>query len=258
MMKTKYPILLVHGIILKDVRFFKSFGNIPKILRKEGFVVYTSTNDGVGTIENNARQIKQQIKKIMKLEKCDKVNIIAHSKGGLDCKYMITNLDMEDNVASLTTLCTPHKGSKMADQILSLPKWIVTLISKFLNICYRFLGDKKPNVLRACKQLKENSELDVNLTTNKVYCQSYSAVLKRSKDDALMAIPHMILKKIDNDVSDGLVSKESSKFGEYKGECLDFSLSHTEIVDLMGSKKEKSKVYEFYIDLCEDLATRGF
>jgi len=82
MMKTKYPILLVHGIILKDVRFFKSFGNIPKILRKEGFVVYTSTNDGVGTIENNARQIKQQIKKIMKLEKCDKVNIIAQSKGG--------------------------------------------------------------------------------------------------------------------------------------------------------------------------------
>jgi triacylglycerol lipase len=28
-----------------------------------------------------------------------KVNIIAHSKGGLDCRYAIANLGLEDKVA---------------------------------------------------------------------------------------------------------------------------------------------------------------
>ena len=36
-MKTKYPIILAHGIILKDFKYFKAFGKIEKILRAEGF-----------------------------------------------------------------------------------------------------------------------------------------------------------------------------------------------------------------------------
>ena len=40
---------------------------------------------------------------------CEKVNIIAHSKGGLDSRYMITHLGLADKVASLTTVATPPK-----------------------------------------------------------------------------------------------------------------------------------------------------
>ena len=53
-MKTKYPIILVHGIVVKDFKKFKAFGKIEKILKNEGFIVYTATTDGFGTIENNA------------------------------------------------------------------------------------------------------------------------------------------------------------------------------------------------------------
>ena len=31
-MATKYPIILVHGIVLKDVKFFKAFGRIENVL----------------------------------------------------------------------------------------------------------------------------------------------------------------------------------------------------------------------------------
>ena len=109
-MNTKYPIILVHGIIIKDIKFIKSFGNIDRILKIQGHHVYKSNVDGVGTIENNASMLKEEILSILEKEKVDKVNIIAHSKGGLDSKYMIQQLGMEDHVASLTTLCTPHKG----------------------------------------------------------------------------------------------------------------------------------------------------
>lgn len=259
-MKTKYPILLVHGIILKDTFFFKSFGKIPKVLREEGLCVYCSTNDGVGTIETNAKQLKKQIKKILQKEKNDKINIIAHSKGGLDCKYMIEKLNMEEKVASLTTICTPHKGSQVASAILRWPKWILTISSTCINLFYKILGDSNPNVLGACNQLRAVSTIEdstINFSKH-VYCQSYSSVLKKSTDDILMAIPYIVLKKYDRDKSDGIVSNESSQFGEYKGNCVRDSISHTKIVGLMANAKEKKKVYKFYKDVCNDLIKLGF
>lgn len=259
-MKSKYPILLVHGIILKDVLFFKAFGKIPKVLKTAGYHVYCGTNDGVGSIENNAKQLKKQINKILKKEKVDKINIIAHSKGGLDCKYMIMNLDMEDKVASLTTLCTPHKGSQIATIILKMPKWLIKIISNCINFCYKILGDDKPNVLKACKQLKADSNIESCTVdfSNKVYCQSYSAVMKKRRDDLLMAIPYVVLKKIGQIDSDGLVTKDSTRFGEYKGICLRDSVSHLEIVDVLANKKEKEKVYKFYKKICKNLTKKGF
>ena len=83
-MKTKYPIILVHGVALKDYKFFKAFGHIEKTLQEQGYDVYTSETDGFGTIENNAEQLKKQVISIMEKHNVNKVNLIAHSKGGLD------------------------------------------------------------------------------------------------------------------------------------------------------------------------------
>ena len=118
----KYPIILAHGIVLKDFKFFKAFGRIEKRLKAEGYVVYTADTDGFGAIETNAEQLKSYICSVMEKHNADKVNVIAHSKGGLDARYMIEHLDMSDHIASLTTLCTPHKGSPIASAILRMPK----------------------------------------------------------------------------------------------------------------------------------------
>lgn len=259
-MKSKYPVLLVHGIILKDTFFFKAFGKIPNVLREEGYCVYCSTNDGVGTIENNAKQLKQQIQKILHKEKAEKINIIAHSKGGLDCKYMIQNFNIEDKVASLTTICTPHRGSQLASTILRWPKWILIISSTCINLCYKILGDKRPNVLKACNELKAVSKIEDSTIafSDKIYCQSYSSTLEKSTDDMLMTIPYIILKKYDKDKLDGMVSDKSAKFGEYKGVCVNGSISHTEIVDLMTNDNEKTEVYKFYREVCNDLSKQGF
>ena len=79
-------------------------------LEKEGYKVYVADTDGFGSVENNAEQLKSFIERVLSETGAEKVNIIAHSKGGLDAKYMITKLYMEDKIASLTTLCTPHKS----------------------------------------------------------------------------------------------------------------------------------------------------
>lgn len=64
-MKSKYPVILVHGIMMKDIAFFRAFGRIEKILRASGYEVYTADTDGFGTIENNAVQLKAFIQKIL-------------------------------------------------------------------------------------------------------------------------------------------------------------------------------------------------
>ena len=97
-MKTRYPIVLVHGLGMKDTFFMKSWGWIDRILRVQGYTVYKSSVDGFGTVAGNAAQLKEEIRKILEETGAEKVNIIAHSKGGLDAKYMIQQMDMAKRV----------------------------------------------------------------------------------------------------------------------------------------------------------------
>ena len=49
---TKYPIILVHGIVIKNFKHFRAFGKIEKELRQKGFIVYSSNIDGFGKRHN--------------------------------------------------------------------------------------------------------------------------------------------------------------------------------------------------------------
>ena len=260
-MNTKYPIILVHGIIIKDIGLIKSFGKIDSNLKAKGFKVYKSKIDGFATIENNALALKKEIDRLIDKWGCGKVNIIAHSKGGLDAKYMIQNLGMEDKVASLTTLCTPHKGSPIASSILKSPRWILKFLAFWINLFYRIFGDKNPDSLTVCEELAQVDENSSEVfDTCKTYCQSYSSKLEDSKDDFVMGLPHKFYNKFTNGAeNDGLVSPDSaSSFGEYKGKAIEGSWSHSEIVDFMVKKKKREKVYSFYYKICENLIAKGF
>ncbi len=261
MSTTKYPIILVHGIVLRDVfSLFKAFAGIENNLRKAGYTVYTSDTDGFGTVENNAAQLKEQILRIRENTGCEKVNLVAHSKGGLDSKYMIQNLGMEDYVASLTTISTPHKGSRMASSLYRMPPWLARFFAFWIDFAYSLFGDKAADSYAVCRQLQEgpNQVLDNLRISDKVYCRSYSAKLQNLKDDFVMGIPYVIMRYSDGVASDGLVSVESAQFGEYKGECLDGSVSHTEIVGFCANTNKRERVYAFYRKLAEDLAELGF
>ena len=67
-----------------------------QILEKQKIPVYITNRDGVGNVNNCAQQLKEEILDILKKENCDKVNLIAHSKGGVDARYMISRLGMAE------------------------------------------------------------------------------------------------------------------------------------------------------------------
>ncbi len=255
-MSLKYPIILVHGVILKDVKFFKAFGKIEKILGSNGYIVYTANTDGLGSIENNANQLKRFILNVLKENNCDKVNIIAHSKGGLDSKYMISKLDMGNHIASLTTLSTPHKGSFIATRLLDFPKWLIKLLAGWLNFSYKLYKDENPDALTVCRQLKRVEKLDEDYGVfSGIYCQSYSSSM-RTRDDFIMGIPYTFQKHYYKIPNDGIVDVESAKFSIYKGDIK--HISHSEIVDFMTTPKKRKRVHEFYLKLVNDLEKLGF
>lgn len=261
-MKTRFPIVLVHGLGMKDTFFMKSWGWIDRILRVQGYTVYKSNVDGFGTVESNAKQLKEEIGKILEETGAEKVNIIAHSKGGLDAKYMIQQMDMAKQVASLTTLCTPHKGSPIASFILRFPKFAVKYVAFWVNLAYRMLGDKAPDSFTACEELRRTESLEEETmnVADGVLCQSFSAAIRPGEDaaDFVMTIPMMFSRFIEKGrITDGLVPRDSAIFGKYRGDCVDGSISHTEIVDFMVRDKKRDKIFAFYSALCEELANAG-
>ncbi len=258
-MATRYPIILAHGILMKE-KLFRAFKHIQKHLEREGYRVYIANTDGVGTIENNAAQLKKEIEEILEKEGVEKVNIIAHSKGGLDAVHMIENLEMGEKVASLTTLCTPHKGSQVATRITKLPSFLLKFLAFWFNTFYKLLKDEHPDAITACKQLESKVEITATpiLEEYGIYCQSYSATMHKASSDFALSIPFLISRHFENDRSDGMVSNSSAVFKEYKGNVMEESISHNEVVCFMTRKKKKEKVVAFYTTLCEDLAKRGF
>ncbi len=259
-MATRYPIILVHGMALKNFAFFRAFGRIEKVLRADGNTVFSSHIDGFGTTATNAVQLKAEILHILDETGADKVNIIAHSKGGLDSKRMIRELDMEACVASLTTLCTPHRGSPIATNLLRLPGWILAILNFFLNFWYRIFGDKHPNALEVCRELAltEPGVEEAVAFSKSVYCQSYSSKMNKGSDDFIMSIPLMFSRYYEKRDSDGLVPCESAIFENYKGDCVDIPVSHTEIIDFFPKKHKRDKIFIFYTELCHELAEMGF
>ena len=259
-MVCKYPIVLVHGIALKQVGLMNAFGRIGHKLEEDGQRVYIAPTDGFGTIENNALQLKAFLEKVLEDSGAERVNIIAHSKGGLDTKYMIKELDMEERIASLTTLCTPHKGSVIASRIWDLPRPVKGFIAFWIDAFYKIImRDKHPNSMKACDQLRLVDDSEETLCFSyKVYCQSYSTSMEKMRDCFVMALPMKMYRNYENVENDGMVSARSAKFENYKGRCLDISVSHSQIVDFMAKKSQKEKIYGFYKKVCNEIAELGF
>lgn len=75
-MSAKYPILLVHGIMLKDFGRFKAFGKIEKTLRSQGYTVYTSDADALAASKEtplNSRRNSEIVDFMAKKTKKEKI-----------------------------------------------------------------------------------------------------------------------------------------------------------------------------------------
>lgn len=254
--QTKYPVVLIHGTGFRDRKYLNYWGRIPKVLTNNGCKVFYGNQDSWATIENNAITIKNRIEEVIAETGTEKVNLIAHSKGGLDSRYVISSLDMSSKIASLTTIATPHHGSKTMGVIYKLPKVLLRLVSVFVNLWFKMLGDLKPDFYNVCGQFttdfieKFNSE---NPDAVGVYYQSYAAVMNNSFSDMFMLIPHFVVNLIEGE-NDGLVTPKSAVWTNFRGifrGTTKRGISHADEVDIRRMRLTRKKSSGGINDICD-------
>lgn len=263
--KTKYPILLVHGVFFRDSRYLNYWGRIPKELIKNGAEIYYGAQQSAGTVMDCGKELADKIREITGKTGCEKVNIIAHSKGGLDSRAAITHFGAAPYVASLTTINTPHRGCIFAEYLLKkAPEKLKNTISSAYNSALLRLGDKSPDFIGAVSDLTASACEEFNKTTPDspdVLYESVMSYCKRAHSGKFpLNVSYPVVKHFDGK-NDGLVSVESAIWGtnftllEPHGSR---GISHGDMIDLNRENINGFDVREFYVSLAASLKERGY
>lgn len=261
---TKYPIILVHGIFFRDWQLVNYWGRIPATLIKNGAKVYYGKQQSSLAVADSAAELKKTILDVIKESGAEKVNIIAHSKGGLDSRYAISCLGMDKYVATLTTMNTPHEGCDMVDYLLEkVPDGLKSFLENKYNTIFHKLGDTAPDFMAGVNDLSAINRKEQNKKmpdSPNVSYRSYMTVMRESGSAGFpLNIGYLLIKKL-NGANDGLVWEESAKHGDFtlikpkhkRG------ISHGDIVDLMRENIEDFDVREFYVDIVRKLKEQGY
>ena len=258
--KTKYPVVLVHVIARNDRnRLMRPWGRIPDVLEKNGIEIYYGNTDAWGSILSNAELLKETIDSILEETNYEKVNIIAHSKGGIDSRYCIWRYDYGDKVASLTTISTPHYGAEIADLIFNTKIIHTNPIKRRLQLIGRLFGDVKPDMYNVNYELTTDNMSEFNATVtmdSRVYYQSIYSTIHDPSDDPQFSRSYAHIKNVSGD-NDGLVSEKSASWG-YNIIKIPDNISHEQIIDHGRKKIPEMIIPNIYLEIVIGLGRLGF
>lgn len=208
----RHPVVLAHGILGFDELKIgpiksKYFRGVGARLEKLGTKVYSFRVHPTATVASRAAELAKAVEAI----DSDRVNIVAHSMGGLDARYLASRLAMSKRVASIVTVGTPHRGTPLAD--LGAGLWLVAPATKLLLEKGGFDAHGLLELTTA-KMKRFNEEVP---DQEGVF---YGCWLARSSFRTLnpMLLPTWQVLKLKAGENDGLVPVSSQLWGETCGE----------------------------------------
>jgi len=261
---TRYPLLMVHGVFFRDWKYFNYWGRIPKELADNGARIFYGNHNSALPVEQAAGELKARILEIMRETGSEKVNIIAHSKGGLDARYAISCLGMDAHVASLTAVSTPHRGTPLAGKLLALtPEKVASAVDKQYGRLFAKLGDNDCDFLGSVNGLTAQRCEELNQImpdrAGVLYQSAGSKMRAMSSAGPPLNAGYAFIKPLGGD-NDGLVRTDSMAWGH----CLAIlepphkrGISHGDMIDLTRKNIPGFDVCEFYVGLVSDLKDRG-
>ena len=265
----KYPVLMVHGMGFRDHKHLNYWGRIPARLEAAGCQIFYGNQDSSGTAESNAEMLAVRVKEILSETGAPKLNVIAHSKGGLDIRCAIAKYGLGEKIASVTTISTPHHGSVTVDKLLKLPDFLVRLVAKCTDVAFRILGDKKPDTYKVFKLFTTDEARRFNEKypdADGTYYQSYAFVMSSPFSDIFMWFPSLVVWMVEG-ANDGLLTPASVKWGNFRGIIRSNNrrgISHCDEVDLRRCRLNRKKgdgvsdITDFYEGVVKELAEMGY
>ena len=219
----KYPIILVHGLGWRDeTRLFRYWGKIPAFLEKLGARVFLSHQDAMSSVIVCGEQVRERIAQVLAKTGAEKVNLIAHSKGGLDSREALRDERCASSVASLVTVSTPHHGSYIAERLCSRPRWFLRPIMGVMTWFYKMRGDKAADAFGAWEGLlpkvcEANNRTDaVKYAESEIFFRSFSAVYNPKNYLDFFYLSSRWLSRFEG-ANHGVVSVDSAKWLGFSG-----------------------------------------
>ena len=255
----RYPLLLIHGIGYEDGgRTY--WGRIPDTLRAAGCRVYFGGQDAYGPVRDNAEQLMERIDRICRFERCEKVNLLAHSKGGLEARYLISCLDEEKRAASLTTIATPHRGVPALDDFREERPLLLKTMTGLFGTLLRFGGGEGAPGREDYDRLTADYLSVFNEFVPEredVYYQSWACDMGSPDTDPAFSLFYRINSEAYGK-NDGLIPVDSARWGHFRG--VYEGISHSQVCDgRVGAKRDpEGKLPAFYLAIAEELSEMGF
>jgi triacylglycerol lipase len=272
-----YPIILSHGLfgwgensggVISIVNYW---GGMDDYLRSQGATVYAPGKSAANSNELRAGQLKSLILNYAAATNYSgKFHILGHSQGGLDSRYMVSNLGMVSRTSTLTTLNTPHYGSPIADIVKSvLPSWIQPFVAGIVETLVKIVygGTNQQNALAALSSLTKEGLVSFNAATPnrsgvKYYSYGSFITIPDLIQHPLMGIIHPAcaaggLFQGQGVTNDGLVPLSSQRWGTWKGGpsfgILTTGIDHLQISNTLRSGSLWYDVEGFYLSVASNM-----
>jgi triacylglycerol lipase len=250
----------VHGIFAHDRGGIINFwGRIPQVFSDAGIKVFVGNTDAWGSYESNAEILKATIDRVLEETNSEKVNIIAHSKGGIDSRYLIWKYNYGDKIASLTTIATPHHGAEIADLVYAQDVVHTRFAKKVLELYGILYGDVNPDLYTLNQQLTTEHMREFNeniLMDARVFYQSMYVTMRNPFDDLKYFYSYQYIKKKSGE-NDGVVSEISANWGDNVRKITS-GISHAEIIDYKMRDISGINIPEIYMQIANELSKMGF
>ncbi|QPG75566.1 hypothetical protein FOA43_002921 [Brettanomyces nanus] len=236
------------------LQLFEYWHGIKQSLEKQGCQVLVAKVPPFANIQTRARALDAFIqgkatswqRKHHSKEKV-KFNLVAHSMGGMDCRYLISKLEHNNyEVVSLTTISTPHRGTYAADFVMQrAPKELIDRHFPSIRQLTREYSARFNDKVRDDPTVKYFS---FGASANPKFLNMYY-------------LPWSLIS-VEEGPNDGMVSINSCKWGKYMG-CLN-GVDHKQLINWMGGIKRlktaigiQDKGFNppaFYLDIADNLA----
>lgn len=243
--KPRYPVVLCHGLFgFDEIEVVGArahyFRGIPARLEKSSWQVSLARVPAAASVRERARDLAEWVRSV----DAPKVNIVAHSMGGVDARYAVSVLGLADRVASLVTVGSPHRGTPVADLGQGLAS----------RLGLRFALDRAGVGLDALHDLTVARMQVFNAEVPDAPGVTYGSVVgvaRRALRTNPLLVPTWLYLKTRVGDNDGMVPASSQRWGEVLAEI---DADHWAQI---GWSRHFDAA-EFYARLMRELRGRGF
>ncbi len=107
----RHPVVLLHGFAMNRTNWIF----LGRRLARRGIgPLYGTSYFSPQSVRHSAEHLARFVERVREREGCERVDIVAHSLGGVVARYYLQRLDGAKHVGRLVTIGSPHNGTAVA------------------------------------------------------------------------------------------------------------------------------------------------